>query len=37
MARWRLANLRPEFEPILWFQKPYPIGTTITDNILNIK
>ena len=31
---WRLANLRPEFEPILWFQKPYPIGTTITDNIL---
>lgn len=31
---WRLANLRPEFEPILWFQKPYPIGKTITDNIL---
>lgn len=32
---WRLANLRPQFEPILWFQKPYPIGTTITDNIIN--
>lgn len=31
---WRLANLRPEFEPILWFQKPYKVGTTITDNIL---
>lgn len=31
---WRLANLRPEFEPILWFQKPYRVGTTITDNIL---
>lgn len=32
---WRLANLRPEFEPILWFQKPYKIGSTITDNLLN--
>lgn len=31
---WRLANLRPEFEPILWFQKPYPVGKTITNNIL---
>ncbi len=31
---WRLANLRPEFEPILWFQKPYKVGGTITDNIL---
>lgn len=31
---WRLANLRPIFEPILWFQKPYPVGTTISDNIL---
>lgn len=31
---WRLANLRPEFEPILWFQKPYKVGTTITNNIL---
>jgi site-specific DNA-methyltransferase (adenine-specific) len=29
---WRLGNLRPVFEPILWFTKPYPIGTTIADN-----
>lgn len=31
---WRMANLRPIFEPILWFQKPYPIGTTIADNLI---
>ncbi|MDQ7778128.1 MAG: site-specific DNA-methyltransferase [Planctomycetota bacterium] len=31
---WRIGNLRPTFEPILWFVKPYAIGTTITDNIL---
>ena len=31
---WRVGNLRPTFEPILWFVKPYPIGTTITDNVL---
>lgn len=31
---WRIGNLRPIFEPILWFTKPYPIGTTITDNVL---
>ena len=31
---WRVANLRPLFEPILWFQKPYKIGGTIADNIL---
>ena len=31
---WRLANLKPLFEPILWFQKPYTLGGTITDNIL---
>jgi site-specific DNA-methyltransferase (adenine-specific) len=31
---WRVGNLRPRFEPILWFVKPYPIGTTIADNIL---
>lgn len=31
---WRVGNLRPKFEPILWFVKPYPIGTTIADNIL---
>ena len=31
---WRIGNLRPVFEPILWFAKPYPIGTTIADNML---
>jgi site-specific DNA-methyltransferase (adenine-specific) len=31
---WRVGNLRPLYEPILWFVKPYPIGTTIADNIL---
>lgn len=32
---WRVGNLRPTFEPILWFVKPYTIGTTIADNVLN--
>ena len=32
---WRVANLRPLFEPILWFQKPYKTGATLADNILN--
>ena len=31
---WRVANLRPTFEPILWFQKPYKIGGTIADNVI---
>ena len=31
---WRVANLRPLFEPILWFQKPYKTGGTIVDNVL---
>jgi site-specific DNA-methyltransferase (adenine-specific) len=31
---WRVGNLRPTFEPVLWFVKPYRIGTTIADNIL---
>ncbi|MDR3243543.1 MAG: site-specific DNA-methyltransferase [Elusimicrobiota bacterium] len=31
---WRVGNLRPLFEPILWFMKPYKIGATITDNVL---
>lgn len=31
---WRVANLRPIFEPVLWFQKPYKIGGTIADNVL---
>jgi site-specific DNA-methyltransferase (adenine-specific) len=30
---WKIGNLRPLFEPILWFMKPYPIGKTLTDNI----
>lgn len=29
---WRLGNLRPIFEPILWFTKPYK--HTIVDNLL---
>ncbi|MGM0968597.1 MAG: DNA-methyltransferase [Bacillota bacterium] len=32
---WRVANLRPIFEPILWFQKPYPTGRTLADNIIS--
>ncbi|AEU34388.1 DNA-methyltransferase [Granulicella mallensis] len=32
---WKVGNLRPTFEPILWFVKPYPIGKTIADNVLN--
>ncbi len=31
---WRVGNLRPTFEPILWFTKPYKIGTTIADNVM---
>jgi len=31
---WRIGNLRPTFEPILWFVKPYTIGKTIADNVL---
>ncbi len=31
---WRLGNLAPIWEPIAWFMKPYKIGETITDNIL---
>lgn len=32
---WKVGNLRPIFEPVLWFTKPYKIGTTIADNIIN--
>jgi site-specific DNA-methyltransferase (adenine-specific) len=32
---WRIGNLRPTFEPILWFVKPYKIGATIADNVLS--
>lgn len=31
---WRIGNLKPTFEPILWFAKPYKIGGTIADNVL---
>lgn len=30
---WRVGNLRPVFEPILWFMKPYKIGGTLADNV----
>lgn len=33
-AGWRVGNLRPIFEPVLWLTKPYKIGTTIADNVL---
>ena len=31
---WKVGNLRPLFEPILWFMNPYKIGGTLADNIL---
>ena len=31
---WRVGNLRTLFEPVLWFQKPYKIGGTIADTVL---
>jgi len=31
---WKVGNLRPTFEPILWFIKPYKIGGTIADNVI---
>lgn len=31
---WKIGNLRPTYEPILWFTKPYKIGGTIADNML---
>ena len=31
---WRLGNLAPIFEPIAWLTKPYCIGGTIADNVL---
>lgn len=34
---WKVGNLRPLFEPILWFMKPYPIGKTLTDNVLKFE
>ncbi len=32
---WRLGNLAPVYEPIAWFMKPYQIGGTIADNVLD--
>ncbi len=31
---WRLGNLAPIWEPIAFFMKPYPTGSTIADNLL---
>ena len=31
---WRVGNLRPIFEPILWFMKPYKQGGTLADNVV---
>ena len=31
---WRVGNLAPICEPIVWFMKPYRIGGTIADNVL---
>lgn len=31
---WRLGNLKPIYEPIYWFMKPYAIGDTLTENAL---
>ena len=31
---WRLGNLAPIYEPIAWFVKPYKIGGTIADNVI---
>ena len=31
---WRLGNLAPIYEPIAWFMKPYRIGGTVADNLL---
>lgn len=31
---WRVGNLRPTFEPVLWLTKPYRIGATLADNAL---
>ncbi len=31
---WRLGNLAPVYEPVAWFMKPYRIGGTIADTVL---
>ena len=32
---WRLGNLAPIYEPIAWFVKPYKIGGTLADNVID--
>lgn len=34
---WRIGNLAPSWESIIFFTKPYKIGSTITDTILKNK
>ena len=31
----RVGNLRPLFEPILWFVKPYKVGGILVDNLID--
>ena len=31
---WRVGNLAPLYEPVAWFMKPYRIGGTIADNVI---
>jgi len=31
---WRIGNLRPTFEPVIWCTKPYKMGSTIADNVI---
>lgn len=31
---WRLGNLAPVYEPIAWLTKPYRVGGTVADNVL---
>lgn len=31
---WRVGNLRPTFEPIQWLVKPYRMGGTVADNLI---
>lgn len=31
---WRVGNLRPTYEPVIWLTKPYKIGGTIANNVL---
>ena len=36
-GNWRLGNLSPYCEPIVYMFKPYKVGTTITDNFIMSK